>query len=259
MGIDRKKFKASFKKDELTNWNCPTCGKGFLKVKEGTFHHEETRDSVRAKESDDWDPEWIEYLYSCLLECINPDCKDIVSSTGVGSTGYVVYDENDIPYPSYEDRFIPKFFSPHLKIFDYQNSIPEGVKDELENSFSLFFCDPPSAANHIRMALENLLTHMKINKTLTKKGKRRYLSLHERIKLLEDKYDDIQDIFMAVKWLGNAGSHSGKTVSSDDALDAYDLMEKLLVEVFDDESKKIKELANKINVNKGPAQTMFSP
>ena len=177
----------------------------------------------------------------------------------MGSTGYVVYDESDIPYPSYEDRFIPKFFSPHLKIFDYQNSIPEGVKDELENSFSLFFCDPPSAANHIRMALENLLTHMKIKRYVTQNGKRRRLSLHERINLLPKKYHYIKDIFLAVKWLGNAGSHNGTTVSSNDAFDAYDLMEKLLAEVFDDESKKIKELANKINVNKGPAKTMFSP
>lgn len=258
MAIDRKKFKVSFKKDELTNWNCPTCGKGFLKVKEGTFHHEETKGSVIARESHDWEPEWIEYLYSCLLECNNPACKDIVSSTGVGSTGYVVYDENDMPYPSYEDRFIPKFFSPNLKIFDYQNSIPDEVKDELKNSFSLFFCDPPSAANHIRMALENLLTHMKINKTVTKNGKRRYLRLHERINKLPKKYHDIQNIFTAVKWLGNAGSHSGTTVSSDDALDAYDLMEKLLAEVFNDESKRIEELANEINVNKGPVKSVFS-
>lgn len=57
---------------------------------------------------------------------------------------------------------------------------------------------------------------------------------------------------MAVKWLGNAGSHSGNTVSADDVLDAYELMEKLLTEVFDEESKKIMALAKDINKKKGP-------
>ena len=203
-------------------------------------------------ESDDGHPEWIEYIYSCLLECNNPKCKEIVSSLGEGSTGDLVHDEEG-KYSSYEELFIPKFFSPNLKIFDYQNSIPGGVKDELEKSFTLFFCDPPSAANHIRMALENLLTHMKINKTVTKNRRRRNLSLHERIKLLPKQHHGIKEIFMAVKWLGNAGSHSGNTVTSDQALDAYDLMENLLAEIFNDESNRIKNLANKINVNKGPA------
>ena len=257
--IDRKKFKSPFRENELIDWDCPSCGKGFLKIKKGTFHHEETRDSVRAKESDLWDPEWIEYLYSCLLECNNPACKDIVSSLGVGSVKpYMDFDKEGRSFWNEGDCFFPKYFFPNLKIFDYPKNIPDEVKFELENSFSLFFCDPPSSANHIRMALENLLTSMKIKQFRIQKKKRRYLSLHDRIKLLPKKYQDIQEIFEAVKWLGNAGSHSGTTVSSDDVLDAYELMEKLLAEVFDDESNKIKELAKKIIKNKGPSKSMFS-
>ena len=237
----------------MTNWNCPTCGKGFLKVKKGTFHHEETRASIRARDYDDWDPEWIRYLYSCLLECNNPHCKDIVSSSGEGSTGYVVYDELGIPSPSYEDRFIPKFFSPPLNIFDYQDSIPEEVKGELKKSFTLFFCDPDSSANHIRIALEYLLTHMEKKDHAINNGKKGYVSLHDRIENLPEEYEDIKKIFEAIKWLGNAGSHSSKTVSTDDALNAYDLMEHLLVKVFGDESNKMEQLADNINKNKGPA------
>ena len=253
MGIDRKIFKASFKQDELTNWNCPTCGKGFLKVNKSTFRHEETRDSVGRRDlGDEWYPEWIEYVYSCLMECNNPDCKEIVSSLGVGSTGELICGE-DIPHPSYEDCFIPKFFSPPLNIFDYQDSIPEEVKGELKKSFTLFFCDPDSSANHIRIALEHLLTHMDIEDHVIKNGEEHYMSLHCRIQKLPEEYEDIKKIFEAIKWLGNAGSHSSKSVSTDDALDAYDLMEHLLVKVFGDESKEMQELAENINKNKGPA------
>ena len=254
MSIDRRIFKSSFRGKGLTKWNCPTCGKGFLKVKPSTFHSEETRASRRERSYDDWEPEWIRYVYSCLLECNNTACKEIVSSSGVGYTEqYIGYDEEQGEYVGNQNCFSPKYFSPHLKIFNYQKNIPDEVTDELDNSFSLFFCDPPSSANHIRMALENLLTHMRINKTVTKNGKRRDLMLHERINLLPQKYHDIQELFMAVKWLGNAGSHSGATVSSDDVLDAYELMEHLLTEIFNEERKKnLKALAKNINKKKGP-------
>ena len=257
MSIDRRIFKSSFRGKGLTKWNCPTCGKGLLKVKPGTFHYEETRNSKRARSSGDWEPDWIEYLYSCLLECNNSTCREFVSSSGVGSTYQYMYDEKGMPYLDYRDHFSPKYFSPHLKIFDYHQNIPDEVTDELEKSFSLFFCDPPSSANHIRIALEDLLTYMEIDKCDDKNGEPIYLSLHSRIKLLPKKYHDIQDIFMAVKWLGNAGSHSG-TVSADDVLDAYELMQKLLAEVFNDEGEKIKKLANKINKQKGPTKSIFS-
>ena len=84
-------------------------------------------------------------------------------------------------------------------------------------------------------------------------GEKDYVSLHVRIKNLPEEYEDIKKIFEAIKWLGNAGSHSSKTVSTDDALNAYDLMEHLLVKVFGDESNKIEQLADNINKNKGPA------
>lgn len=259
MSIDRKIFKLSFRGKGLTRWRCPTCGKGLLKVKTGTFHSVETGASKNARSYGEWEPDWIEYLYSCLLECNYTACKDTVSSSGEGSTEkFIDFDQDGMSF--YNDRkcYYPKYFSPNLKIFNYQQDIPDEIQNELENSFSLFFCDPPSAANHVRMALEMLMTHIRIKQYRVENGKRRYLSLHERIKLLPKKYHDIQDLFMAVKWLGNAGSHSGTTVSADDVLNAYELMEKLLAEVFNKESKKLKALAKKIIENKGPEKSIFA-
>ena len=42
------------------------------------------------------------------------------------------------------------------KIFNYPKNTPDKVAEEIEKSFSLFFSDAPSAANHIRIALEEL-------------------------------------------------------------------------------------------------------
>ena len=50
---------------------------------------------------------------------------------------------------------------------------------------------------------------------------------------------------MAVKWLGNAGSHSHKTISADDVLDAYEIMEEILKKIYITKSEEVKKLAKK--------------
>ena len=125
---------------------------------------------------------------------------------------------------------------------------------EIEKSFSLFFCDAPSAANHVRVALENLLTHLKIKRFEIRRKRRTFLALHRRIELLPSKFKHLQDLFFAVKWLGNAGSHSEKVVSKDDVLDAYEIMDEILQDLFFKRTRRIKNMAKQINKTKGPAK-----
>jgi hypothetical protein len=66
--MDRKIFKLPIMKSGLTKLPCPTCAKGQLKIKNDTFHYEETKESKRGRSHEAWEPEWIESIYSCLLE-----------------------------------------------------------------------------------------------------------------------------------------------------------------------------------------------
>ena len=251
--MDRKVFKYPFNKAGLTKFQCPTCGKGLLKVKADTFHYQETKSSTKDHEQDEWEPEWIEYIYSCLLECTNTICKDIVSSSGVGFVFQYDYQDEDGHYKTdYDDNFKPRYFIPHLKLFDIPKGTPQSVKDEINTSFSLIFNDPSSSANHIRIALEHLLTHLKIKRFTQKSGRRIFLTLHKRIELIPAKYDNIKDIFLAIKWLGNAGSHSSNEVRLDDVLDSYELISELLMEIFASNRSRVKSLAKKIIKKKGP-------
>jgi len=251
--MDRKVFKLPLSKAGLTKYPCPTCGKGVLRVKKDCFHSVETKQSASGHGHDAWEPQWIEYNFCCLLVCTNTTCKDTVSSSGTGSVNEsYFYDEEGNTDIDYSDYFSPKIFSPHLKLFDISKNTPENIRDEIEKSFSLFFCDPSSSANHIRAALEHLLTYLKIKRFKTTDRRRGYLSLHRRIDLLPRKYDHVKDIFFAIKWLGNAGSHSHHEVSTDDVFDAYELMEELLVEIFSSKRKQAKSLAKKIIKKKGP-------
>jgi len=251
--MDRKSFKIPFRKAGFTKYPCPTCNKGFLRVIKDTFHFKETKASSKEHQHEAWEPEWIEYIYSCLFECTNAACKDTVSSSGVGSVSqYYSYDDEGNPDIDYDEFFNPQYFTPHLKLFIAPKGVPENINNEIDNSFSMFFSDPSSSANHIRASLEHLLTHLKIKRFTSTNGRRNYLALHKRIELLPRKYDHVKDIFFAIKWLGNAGSHSQHEVTTDDVLDAYELMDELLVEIFANTRKKAKSLAKKINKKKGP-------
>ena len=78
------------------------------------------------------------------------------------------------------------------------------------------------------------------------------LSLHDRISLLPKKYDNLKILFLAVKWLGNKGSHSDSSLKKDDVLDAYEIMQILLYEVYDTNKVRVNKIARQINKRKGP-------
>jgi hypothetical protein len=251
--MDRTIFKLPFKKAGTTRFQCPTCSKGFLGIVEELFSERETKESRDMHGEDEWGPDYFGTVYGAILECSNGECKEVVSSSGYGwDEEEYFYDEEGIPDRDYVRYFRPIHFYPHLKPFAFPKDTPEAVSKEIEKSFSLIFSDPPSSANHVRVALEHLLTHLKIKRFNTSNGRRNFLSLHKRIELLPNKYADIKDIFLAVKWLGNAGSHSNHMVTLDDVLDSYELTIELLDEIFSKKRKSATALAKKINKKKGP-------
>lgn len=251
--MDRKLYSSSFPEERLPRWVCPTCGKGILNVLIDTFNKYETPDSRKARNQEDWNPTYVEYAYSCSLVCLNERCKEVVVNCGEGGVDVDCdYDEHGQPEQNWVDYFRPKYFYPHLKLFLIPKGTPKDVVEEINKSFELIFCNPSSAANHIRIALESLLTHMKVKRYEIGKGKRFFLSAHKRIGLIPVKYQSIKDFCLAIKWLGNAGSHGYKNITFDDVLDAYEIMEEVLKELFEKKKETIKKLVKIINKKKGP-------
>ena len=251
--MDRKLYKLPFRLKSFPAWRCPACKKGTLQLVENSFHKDERAHSRDAKDCEAWEPDWIDYSFSCLLQCSTKKCSESVALSGVGGVDWDVgYDQNGHQQQIWGDRFRPKYFSPHLNLFDVPKDTPESVAEELTQSFELFFCNPPSAANHVRIALENVLTEMKVKRFENRRGKKTFLGLHNRISLLPRKHEHLKEMCLAVKWLGNAGSHSNKEVTMDDVMDAYDIVEVLLHDLYDDRAKAAKKLAKKINKKKGP-------
>lgn len=106
----------------------------------------------------------------------------------------------------------------------------------------------------MRIALEALLTELGVKRFVVKNSKRQFLNLHTRIGLLNAKHGDLKDLLFAIKWLGNAGSHADSEVTLDDVMDAYELIDHVLQELYAQKAKKVKALAKRVNKKKGPAR-----
>jgi len=90
-----------------------------------------------------------------------------------------------------------------------------------------------------------------INKTIIVRHKRRILSLHERIELFKLRFPEIGNSLLAIKWIGNSGSHYD-TLTQDDVLDAYTLLDFSLSKLYNNQEQVIKKLAKDINKKKAP-------
>ena len=252
--MDRKSLKLPFNLDKKPIWTCPTCEKGVLNPTKESFKSDELGHS-RDHSHDSWEPDCIEYVYSCQLTCSNGACSEVVSSAGTG--GVDVYEcQNEDGYweQSYESIFKPTFFQPHLKLFRIPPECPPEIVEPLNESFKLFFSSPSAASNSVRMAIEALLTALKVKRFNLIKGQRRIISLHQRIQLLPTKYSELKDMLTAIKWLGNAGSHSLNGITQDDVLDAYDFTEHVLAEIYSPQGKKLAALAKRVNKKRGPTK-----
>ncbi|WP_223541965.1 DUF4145 domain-containing protein [Pseudomonas sp. BF-RE-26] len=137
---------------------------------------------------------------------------------------------------------------------DIPAKCPSGVTEHLHESFGIFFMDSGSALNSIRAAVEVLLTDMGIKRSSVVKNKRRSLSLHQRINLLPARFQELKELILAVKWLGNAGSHSGPEPTAGDVRVAYDMLEHVLSEIYEEKTKKLKAVAKSVNKRKGPVK-----
>lgn len=254
--LDRKSLKRPFTKERAPDWICPTCRKGVLRIKADTFHSDERRFS-RDRSHDAWEPEWIQYVFSCLLYCTNDKCNEVVACSGIGSIDWSVEQDADgIPEQVHDSFFEPKRFEPPLRIIDVPAKCPETVSEPIEESFGLVFASPSSAANSIRVAVEQLLTELKIKRFNSVGGKRRYISLHQRISMIPAKYSEIKDLILAIKWLGNAGSHSRSKISFDDVMDAYEFLEHILQEVYVQNAKTLKAKARVCKQKEGACEMM---
>lgn len=198
---------------------------------------EETGPSRRAHGSDEWDPDWIEQRFTKLMKCNFANCGEVVSVAGNAGVEEDHFQDEDgewqQEFPTHYE--VLSVLPPPWPIRPIEKT-PETVKRPLKMAAQLLWQSPDAAANHIRQAVEHLLDQRKVKKRVKAGGKK--LTLHARLLEFEKKDGLNGPILRGIKWIGNDGSHQGG-VSRDEVLDAFDMMELALTNLFDDGAAKV--------------------
>lgn len=218
-------------------WRCPHCPDGALTSIKDSLKLSGTAASLEAHDHPDWGPEWDVDRFLMMMKCVK--CNDPVLC--VGTTQAI--EEYDVELGwVFSDALVPTYFEPYVPVILIPSKCPDSVSAEVLKASSLIWCSPSSSGNKIRAAVERLMDAQGVQN----KG-----ALHSRIQVFASTNQDVSDKLLAIKWIGNTGSHSDD-LELVDVLDAFELLEYCLEELYEGRSARLKALAASINTHKGP-------
>jgi hypothetical protein len=210
-----------------------------------------TADTQEASSHEGFEASWVEQRFVAILRCDNRKCGDIAVVAGTGKVDE--YPDEDLTEMLYEDVYYAKYVAPSPSLISIPTNCPGEVVAELKSAFVASWGDYAAAGNRIRAAVERLLDALRVQKqTANGNGKRRLLVLHDRITQIKSRYPEVHDALLAIKWLGNAGSHTD-SLTRDDVFDALDIFESVLSNLYSKHPSVIKRLVKSVNARKGPA------
>jgi len=201
--------------------------------------------------------------FNAFLQCNLASCGEVVAMAG----GYDVVDD-DIDGEAWGTVEVlrPEILFPAPWIIRIPSATPSAVKDPILAAFRLYWVDPSSSANKLRVSVEALLTEFKIpryNKPRRTK-KRMPLSLATRIERYGKKLNGgvtvgprhpYEKLLHALRWVGNAGSHSGEEVDGEVLLHAFEIYEHVLEQVIEKRPAAMGQIAQALIASKGAKAT----
>lgn len=230
-------------------WPCSTCSKGFLEIIDESLRVKETGPSVAEHSHEAHDYDWVVMRFAGLLKCNNKLCGEIASIAGKAEL-----EEN----PDWESQTIdyfrvltPEFINPPPLFFTIPLECPGKIQKSIIRSFGLACTDLESSANAIRSTIEIILDDLKIQKIVRKGGRQSKLRLHDRIIKLQSSDSETGDLLLAIKWIGNSGSHI-EALTHGDLFDTFEILEQALTRLYSTSTKRAKAKAAKIIKRKGP-------
>lgn len=244
--FDRSLWKETISPDRCPPWPCHACKGGTLALKPKSFRSWETAESKRGRRDENWEPDWICELFSCVLQCAS--CKEV--SIASGESTWVNEYIDDVGQHGIALEYEPRLVLPAPTILPTVAGLPDEASRPLVDSFGLYWADPPAAASRIRTSLERYLDSKKIpKKARSKKGGMARLSLHARIQRFKSPNPQVTASLLAIKWLGNDGAHDDQ-LSREDVLDAYEILHDVLPDLVGTR-KKTQRLVNSIVRKRG--------
>ena len=246
--MDAELWTQSISETDAPAYPCPHCGKAVLLMQPETFVAHATVACLSQQPDEGWDPLIAHYGFLCWLKCASSKCAGYVAVVGEGQEE----PEWDEQYRQtiWERSFKPLFAWPMPSIFPIPIGCPKRVVAEIEASFRALWSDAPSAASRLRVAVEYLLDEIGVPRRRRTTSGYEALILHRRIEVLSQADAKTAANLMAIKWLGNTGSHEA-AVSREDVLKAYEVMEHALDVLLEHRAKRATEIAKDLTRRHG--------
>lgn len=231
---------------------CSFCQNGNLLINDSKFHygedynsqnHRERANDQYNEEELDWEYDYYTGRFAGLLDC--DKCNNKTSISGVTNLEFDI-DEDSIDNEAYHmEHCIIGNISPPMKIISFPKSknFSHRMQTILITSFELFWIDESACANKLRTSIEILLSDLGVKK---KDESGRNIFLQKRIEEFKGINSEAADLLMTIKIFGNVGSHSDFAISRNHLLDAYEVLEYTLLEIYEPSNTRILELSNQI-------------
>jgi hypothetical protein len=179
--------------------------------------------------------------FSAMFRCVLATCQQPVSVIG---RSYVV-ENSPRDEEQYTRWYKPILMDPPPRIISVPEGTPNSVRERLLDSSRLIWLDPGGAASRIRSAVESLMNSLGVVKRVrTPRRKYDRLSLHRRIMRLKDDRPEMAKQLLAIKWIGNLGTHADR-LTTDDVLDAFDILSYVLEQLYERQKQHVDRLVRR--------------
>jgi hypothetical protein len=238
-----------FARSEIPPFPCPACGSSLVEDNSNSYREASSTDARKFIQLTG-EVEAECGTFALWLKCSRQPCRETVCC--VGSYNMTIVNRHDSEH--LESFLTPLFFHPIVPIFPYSDTLPDRIVNPLKESFSLFWSNPAASGNSLRITLERIMDHFGIKRfSRGAKGERGRMNLHHRIEHFGKRpgNTEVAAKLLALKWLGNHGSHTSG-LQPQDLVKAFRLLEYVIEELFQKRTHTLTKLAAQINRRKGP-------
>lgn len=174
---------------------------------------------------------WDEYgVFSVTMKCSNQACSQGVAV--LGDYGAYEFEEGQMAYGF---KYTVRDMYPAPFIIEIPTLTSEPIANALKRSFRLFWIDTQACAGAIRVAIEEIATHL----GQPRKSATGFVPLGARLEKLRATHPQVVEAAEAIKAVGNDGAH-GDEVEQDKLFACYELIEIELGRLFSDEEARRK-------------------
>ncbi|MGI8452201.1 MAG: DUF4145 domain-containing protein [Streptosporangiaceae bacterium] len=203
-------------------------------------------DTKAMQDDPDWDPTYSTGYFHGVLECPRTPCGNNCIVAGSWKADYVDDVDVDPVGQVLDDYLSVNYVFPALPLMEYPDGVPDRIRDPISAASMVILSDASAAANRIRSAIEALLDCQNVRKLQAGKRTSR-LKTHARIELYMAKNPRAAAHLMAMKWIGNVGSHERDPLPLSMVLDGMEHFAKAVELIYDRHEKALERRAVQIN------------